>query len=993
MKKRVVYLTILLIGLFIAPSYALAVGEAPAATGAECSGQISLQHLNQRNDVGRYWNIGIGHGGNRTRAFCMDAGKKARTGETCKRQRKATPEEIRDIIKVDNSSDAHVTATAMDNIRISAGQGNLSDASIRMAMLSAGEDVYAANRASTQILNATATASSGGGYDVWICNGDANGDTWQRMLVPSGWNGCEVTPPEKESCPGGDMVMEGSIGKCTNSNKDGEGNTFEFTYSATGGSLHNVHSTYGEDLGAPVGKYCRVYCTEQGWATLPGALGEALQLGSYIVWPTSTKNFTSDKFQQDFYPLRFRGLLTCNLEIMTDLESEHANMPVGCKTDVVKTYEEYWKVIIQLKNQYDVYKDAARMTYEDIRHEFIGRTTNPPGVCKAYYHSGGIGCENFGKQRKYIIRGTQGDYASCYDLLQEGEAKEAKYLSELYAEYNALGCTEDETEPHCTTPSDPYEQPVCHDELTACARQKRALKVEIRHVESIIREINDRMQQIRSSWQTCTSYVNAYEVDARIHHQMHLCSKWTISPDDYDFDSYAEMNYSDETKEKKEKNLKYYNTGNVYRSDDLTEKNASSTSSFVSKDIDDGDNKPVDEFYPSAEFTSVINSLKDRVYQVEAKEYYELQTGYKYLDKDKLIYTKSQPEKNYIQIKTKKEEDGKISDNTTSGVIPTSYDNKEDEEYNLKITDITFGQAGFGGMDGSTYVCKQKFVKKPDRCICPENTLNAGKSLECSLSNNDMTCLDAISKYCEDSSYKEEIGCPLYCKNDPTMPLTPCLNAGLTVDQCNNSEYCNPYKCPNSEKINDPSMDEKLRDCVVTQMAQGVSKNKAIEMCEPLVCYGGRTIIYRTIKLENPFPSYNADETVTQSKLTNGMFNTTVKGRFPGSNWNSSKVVSEKIIHNRGASGTSIYQTREPLYTFVINGPIISKIRDYNDSIPAGYNDFNLLCKKNHAAACISEFVHGQSKAGDIGLVGGTCMNAKSKDEFYSCVNKKNKTE
>lgn len=1018
MKEKTICLVIILLGLFILPNNVMAdeigTGVETGLNGEACAGAISLQRLNGRNDVGRYWNISIGYGKDRARVYCMDEGKKARTGEICVKQRVATNEEVRDIVGLVENKEvlAGVSAKVADNIQISAGQGNLNDASIRMAMLSGGYDQYSANRVSKNVLSTVANTTSNKVWYVYVCNGDGTGDNWQRMLVPDSYNSCYIPEKESEKCYGGSMVMEGNIGKCENSKKDGNGQLFEFEYSATEGDLYYVNRAYGEDLPqANVGKYCKVYCTERGWATLPGAIGEALQLGSYIVWPTSPENFTNDKYQIKFYPLNFKGELICELEIMTDLEEHHEDMPVGCKTDVVEIYKRHWKTILDYKDKYDWYKPDANMTYEQLRHDIIKRTTNPDGECKAYYNSGGFGCNNYGKvYTRYMVKGHYKTYEGCEEILGAGRGPEKNYLEELKDKYGALNCTENDTETvydRCQNADGTWRNCNERQEPTACAKEKRSLRDQINAQQAVVNDLDSKYAAVEDSISACTNYINAYEVDARIHHQMFMCSSWNISADDYQFSSNARMEYSDATQEKSNKGLISYTTGdvNVYHSDESVE--TTETAKFTN-DIPDDDNAAVTRFYPAEQFYSILDSMKNKKYIVTKADYYTLETPYHYLDKNKLTYTKDEPKStdkktaNFLQIKTKKMVDGKVEINEQSGIIPTSYDNKTTEDYTLKIFDISFGQAGFGtGSDGtvisgdtegSSYICKQRFIDNSDRCICPENTLNAGKSLSCSLDG--MTCLDAQDEYCDDPTYEEKEGCDLYCDNDPTMPLTDCLNSGLTVAECNTSDYCGDYHCPNNVGAeNQEKMDRDLHKCVVKQMAQGVSKDAAIEYCEPFACnVVGRTIIYRTIKLENPFPSYNSDDTVTQPKLTKGMFNDDIRGRFPGSNWDSVKVVSKKIRNNRGAHGTTIYQTKEPLYTFILNGATISNIRDYNDSIPAGYNDFSLTCKKNRSVACISEFVHGTSKAGNIGLVGGTCEKATSKTDFDSCVNNLNKT-
>ena len=192
---------------------------------------------------------------------------------------------------------------------------------------------------------------------------------------------------------------------------------------------------------------------------------------------------------------------------------------------------------------------------------------------------------------------------------------------------------------------------------------------------------------------------------------------------------------------------------------------------------------------------------------------------------------------------------------------------------------------------------------------------------------------------------------------------------------CNNSDI--PH-CPNTNNVNDEDMDGKLLACVETKVAQGVSYNTAVQTCEKLVCpLKGINIIYRVIDLDNPFPSYDADKTISQSGLKKGMFNDNYKGRYPGTNWNNQTTVKTKIRLNRSVDGDSVYK-KEPLYEFVLTPQLIKQIRK---GYAKNYSDFNLQCKINNSSACISNFVHSSIS----GLVGGTCKNV-TKDNFYTCI-------
>ena len=207
------------------------------------------------------------------------------------------------------------------------------------------------------------------------------------------------------------------------------------------------------------------------------------------------------------------------------------------------------------------------------------------------------------------------------------------------------------------------------------------------------------------------------------------------------------------------------------------------------------------------------------------------------------------------------------------------------------------------------------------------------------------------------------------------------------------------YECP--EDSDYPGKD--ITTCVYNKMGQGMKLAQAIAACEKEECYkgtGGGNIIYRTISLENPFPSKDADDNGTTQAglealnnrgldLNKNTFNQTIKGRYPGTNWNSAVLVYNKILNNRGYRGSAIYQEAEPLYVIELDPKAIKEIREYNKkqiSQSDGYADFKLNC--TDGAYCISSFLHNNSiktSAGKEILTGGTCKNAYNKKTFISC--------
>lgn len=333
----------------------------------------------------------------------------------------------------------------------------------------------------------------------------------------------------------------------------------------------------------------------------------------------------------------------------------------------------------------------------------------------------------------------------------------------------------------------------------------------------------------------------------------------------------------------------------------------------------------------------------------------------------------------------------------------------------------------------------------PELCVCPPNTKHAGESIEDCLKDYDYEycvknhpCDEDNIRYCTRvdgtlvditdcwfangqnqaaDKFCTNLYCPLesdedsYCpadsvkgntykyKDDPRY--TACLGAGgeqkqcmayvCNIEECGDDPNCK-YKCPDNSDY--PKKDISI--CISEQRANpNNSLQNALDFCYKR-CYktaGSEIIIYRTISLENPFPSMNGDKSTNQTGLSEGMFNDTVKGRYPGTNWNGISVVKNNILNNRGYDGSAIYQEATPLYTFNLDATAIKKIRDYNTKQAkesAGYADWDLTC--TNGAYCISEFVH---KSGITTATGNsildssnsTCANASNKSSFISCYN------
>lgn len=859
---------------------------------------------------------------NGAQAFCIDPGYHASSGNICTYDSAQTATTAQ--LKIVNyAARSNIVSQTLGYNEQQEVYISLSRGESLAKILKGRSDAVALEAAIITEFNSTSVATLGSDAVILTC-----GDKQQRMIALNSALNC-IEQSKPATCPGGAMSVSGGIGSCTTGKG---GNTYAFSNTAGPGSQSNIHRQYGIEKQS-VGEYCSLYCQEYGEAVLPGATGEPFNLGSYIIWPTSNSNHDNVKFKKEYYPLKFRGTLECKLGVQPD-----DNMPGTrgeCKNDPIEDYKDNRANAMKLYNK----TDYNGQTFEYVRKNNIGRTKNASAMCTANYDTGGKSCTGESK---------------CLTPARKRLAKEQQILSEYQKDANNV----DPKTYDYPLPNGDFQKrntPAYDDALKKVAGQQKVVNTWIENVNRIEETIN-----------TCTNYTKYFERSCDILQAMSYCGEFTISEDLYDFNSNASMQYSDEE----------YNTGTVVKESSSKSVTKQSPTVIVPKGDEITTIETIIKYTPT-NFTSDVNSIKSREFAVTAEDTYTLSTGYSFIDKNTLDYKKSSSGlKNYIDI-------GKQ-------IIPTSYKNKIGKEYYLTINGITFGSSLSNFGNGANYVCVQKFTKDSPDCVCPNDSDMAGKDLTGFIANNNETCADAQSKYCSSGS-PDSPDSPdtkdYYCdKPMDNISILPCVNAGGTIEHCK-ATYCpimDDIKCPNTYGVNDDSMDVRLRACVQTKMEQGLSKSQAIAICEPLVCpIGGRRIIYRTIRLENPFPSMNADTTVIQKSLRIGMFNNDVKGRYPGTNWNSTRTVDKKIRNNRKVSGTSIYQKKEPLYTFVLNGVTIKKIRDYNDKQKEGYNDFTLDCKKNKHAACVSYvFVHNENLSG---LTGGTCQNISIDNGFYTC--------
>lgn len=470
----------------------------------------------------------------------------------------------------------------------------------------------------------------------------------------------------------------------------------------------------------------------------------------------------------------------------------------------------------------------------------------------------------------------------------------------------------------------------------------------------------------------CNAYGTAYEGAKSVIRDINSCASATIT-NDLGFSADFSSSYNDPT------------YGGSFT---LTESSSSQNCTGCTSNISKLGENPLS--ISSNNLLSLSASIQNREIEAAITKTYDLADNYyyyvdKYTNKSVsslgALSTNANGQKSYSTIGFSN--------------MPISYDAKVGKDnsnyyYNLSLNVSISGTPFDAELNSQDYTCHYEVTKTTSDCICPSGTESEGTNLNCKIkeynskNTEKITCADGQILYCNSKITEEEAKCdPITCPNDPSMDLSFCINSGESYESCSNT-YCSggnggkKYHCPKG--TSNEGMD--ITACVIPMMNKGISEQDAYEYCKDVTCpfKGGVKIIYRTISLSNPFPSFDADSKVNQKGLTVGMFNDTVKGRYPGSNWNSTRVVRSKILNNRGVDGDKVYQ-KQPLYTFTLNSATIKEIRKYNKSQKNKYADFNLDCKKNSSTACVSSFVHSTTS----GLTSGTCAGKLTASNFYSC--------
>lgn len=273
-----------------------------------------------------------------------------------------------------------------------------------------------------------------------------------------------------------------------------------------------------------------------------------------------------------------------------------------------------------------------------------------------------------------------------------------------------------------------------------------------------------------------------------------------------------------------------------------------------------------------------------------------------------------------------------------------------------------------GGADLNNNRCVYKKIDNGKEYLCPPGTKNEGMNLSIIMTNESLSYEEAVKKY---------------CNNDSDSGMTVCPSnsyySGKPISKsCYNKESCRELTCNIHECTDSGGTCHILNSCMTRQIEDyGKTIEEAKKICTNKYCDGKPgNIEYRVIDLKDPFPGNEAES-------GSSLFNSNIKGRKPGSNWNSTTIVKKEILNNRGVSGDAIYNL-EPLYEFNLTPSVIKAIRNYNDE--HSYDDFTLSCKGNNKQACVASGFDFKTKFGIVKVI-EQCKGISNLGKFNSCYN------
>lgn len=751
---------------------------------------------------------------------------------------------------------------------------------------------------------------------------------------------CEIrTEVNEASCGSSSFTSDSSAGRIY---QEATGSECVYTI-----DKENKNTRDGKNIRSPNevtrDKY-QIHCFSELNQEYPGNVATPVAVGRYLVWPNNNINPEVVKAGLKAYPLRLRYSKVCKMDVDSD------TLKKGYKT--VKDELDATVSSAQNGNQQGVSSDNGK---EGVRRFKISSEALDKKSCDPLQKD----VDEAEKNYSNCVTAGSSACEQKYGTAQDCSYKTGKEQEDCKANNNTLSSCKEGYKGSSGTCND-NDHGNLWDKWNNYMQQKAACDEVSKKYYPVLRQLTKWKEIINTSNTFPGISVRDFNADITV--------QYTLHPQISEYNEKFPL-------QKIKTDSSTTSVDNPNTKTDLKLDPFEDTTTKFNKDVDDNSKE--------------ISDKKATIYRTV---WYDLNeaTG----KKDKL------PSVNFSSVRKtsiKSINNDNISDSdqnhiTTIGFVnlPIPFNAKEGTEKliltvtNLSGTDIDSEISN--AVVNKEYTCTYNITSNPPpSCVCPENTAKAGTNLLDYIKNNNMTCSDAQSKYCgtgdddddddgddDDDDYECPEGTP-----NAGYSLNGCIGSGGTYASCKDQLCGEVLKCPESSNATD-AMSLQFRDCVSVKINQGKDLNSAKEACNVYCNSKGKKIIYRTISLSNPFPSYDSDA-VTQKNLKVGMFNDDIKGRYPGMNWNSTITVKNKILNNRGVDGDKVY-TKTPLYTFKLDAKTIQAIRKYNKKHK--YTDFKLECKKGSAAACISTFVHS-STSGRTGT--GTCDKTLTKKTFYTC--------
>lgn len=796
----------------------------------------------------------------------------------------------------------------------------------------------------------------------------------------------------RRTCEGYSYNKTGGLPTCSDNNGGSTGTFSEIV--GVKSSAYTGSSTGGNKV-EEIGRYGALYCYETAAdVNMPGGVANPITIGSSLVWPTS--NASSDSPFGNMYPLTFQGHMKCKLQVAPNLTYSNK-----CELKPIDEFEEQVKQLHRKYNSRNTIKKgngdqggqpnvSLSLTNEEIRYNYGScRTKTESGCADSNYYSPLNTWAN--NNYNYWSRKTSDTLSACRNNRRPAANATEKYI--YNPNYDSRFPVSD-TNP-VTIPTGKYTYDCngigtltngtqCIPNESWCYNNDGAYRTAKDNRDSW----STTKSNISSSKSNFDSYASTYSKTVEIYSQIKLIADYAVncggnSCSVYQFQSGADVSYTDE-------NPGYGATYSLTPANQLNY-SCSGCSDAIAMYKEQ-------EIYPMKFLNFYVDIdrdyLQDKIDKVEAKAIlietneveYKLPDGlYNYLNKDTLEYSNWKPnDRNYIKLNYSN--------------LPTSFNNKVGRKYDLILENIYLGHNGqfnSGTLNRAmNYICHYQVATDTGECLCPPGTKHDGADLYQVLlnGNGSLTCADAKLRYCNADNVPEcTTNCveEKYCPNDRSIKITGCVNSGKPLSTCVNLLCGSKYYCDNNTQL--AGMD--MTTCVQTRVAQGHSINSAKRYCNDNFCSNRNMFVYRTIDLKNPFPSIDADKSVSQNNLRYGMFNLNVRGRYPGYNWNGVNIVKSEIIQNRNTNDYNIYN-KTPLYHFELDTSTILEIREYNKKqaqYDDGYNDFTLSCVQDEnnrylGAACLSRFVHDIKYGGDTTGSKSLCGGAGTTTTLANCL-------